>query len=103
MLYFLVKVPFGLFVKDLKLPSPPIKQFLAYSCSLAMLWNLGFAVSADVAKSCFSGSTEVAVQADVEESIDCLLDGDAVQLLLCELHVLALVKYFIALMQNNVI
>lgn len=39
----------------------------------------------------------------MEESIDCLLDGDALQLLLCELDVLALVKYFISLKENNVI
>lgn len=60
-------------------------------------------MSADVAKSCFSGSTGLAVQANVEESIDCLLDGDALQLLLCESDVLALVNYFISVMQNNVI
>lgn len=68
-----------------------------------MFCSLSFALSADVAKSCFSGSTGVALQADVEESIDCLLDGDALQLLLCESDVLVLVKYFISLMQNNVI
>lgn len=68
-----------------------------------MFWNLDFAESADVDKSCFSGSTAVGVQADVEESIDCLMDVDALQLLFCESDVLPLVKYFISLMQNNVI
>lgn len=71
--------------------------------ALAVFWNLGFALGADAAKTCFLGSTGVALQADVEESTDCLLDGDALQLLLWESDVLALVKYFISLMQNNVI
>jgi len=39
----------------------------------------------------------------VEESIDCLLDCNALQLLLCDGDALALVEYFISLMQNNVV
>lgn len=43
------------------------------------------------------------MQADVEEAIDCLLDCDALQLLLCETDALALVKYYTSLTQNNVL